>query len=127
MLFRYLKGAGISLFVGIVLFLFADKIHIEYIELHLLFVTLYNYIFCLLGLAVFFVLKKMKIESKHFINVVIYILLGAVSSLSFPPLYFIFISGSVVFYLTQQIQNRKLSIALTFSGPLLFIVLLLVF
>lgn len=126
MLVRYLKGAGSSLFIGILLFFLTVKFNSEYIKTQLLFVTLYNYIFCLLGIILFFVLTKIKMGSKYWIGVILYILLGLLSSLSFPPLYFIFIAGSLVFYLVQPIQNKVLTTILALSGPLFLIILLLV-
>jgi hypothetical protein len=125
LLVRYFKGAGSSLFVGILLFLLTVKFNGDYIKMQLLFVTLYNYIFCLLGIVLFFVLTKTKTESNCLIGLTLYILLGLLSSLSFPPMYYILIAGSLTFYLVQLIQNKGLSTILILSGPLFLIILLL--
>lgn len=126
MLLRYLKGAGSSLFIGILLFLFTVMFNRDYIKTQLLFVTLYNYIFCLLGMILFIVLTKTKIGSNHWVGSILYILLGFLSSLSFPPLYYIFIAGSFVFYFVQLTKNNLLSAILAFSGPLFLVVLFFV-
>lgn len=112
--------------VGILLFLLMVRINFDYIEVHLLFVALYNYVFCLLGLILFYVLDITKISSKIVISSSCFIILGILSSISFPPAYPIFITGSLSFYLVQQIHNKKISWILTLSGPVLLWIILLV-
>lgn len=125
MLVRYLKGAGASLFVGMLLFFLAVQFQSDYIKTQLLFVALYNYFCCLLGAVLFFVLTKLKMESSYWMGFPLFIILGFLASLSFPPLYFIFVAGSFVFYFVQPVKNKALSAILAVSGPLLLVILLL--
>ncbi|KHF31767.1 hypothetical protein CM49_06013 [Paenibacillus sp. P1XP2] len=126
MLVRYLKGAGASLFIGMLLFFLTVPFHRDYIKTQLLFVALYNYFCCLLGAVLFFVLTKVKMESAYWMGFPLFIILGFLASLSFPPLYFIFVAGSFVFYFVQPVKNKVLSAILAVSGPLLLAILLLV-
>lgn len=99
--FKYLKGAGSSLFVAILIFILMFGIHPNnYVKISVLFIALYNYFFCILGL---------------------------ISSLILPPVYFILITGSIVFYLAQLIRDKKWSVTLSLSGPLLILMIWLAF
>lgn len=93
MFLRYLKGAGFSLFIATLLFFVMVKINNDYIKVQLLFVALYNYAFCFLGLIVFYILDKNRVSSKILVGLTSFLLLGILSSISFPPAYPIFITG----------------------------------
>ncbi|MNO77259.1 hypothetical protein D3C76_683610 [compost metagenome] len=126
MFLRYLRGAGFSLLIATLLFFLMIKFNNDYIKIQLLFVALYNYAFCLLGLVVFYILEKISVSSNVLIGVTCFLLLGVLSSISLPPAYPIFITGSLSFYLIQLLQNKKISWVLVLSGPLLLAIILLV-
>lgn len=126
MLFRYLKGAGLSLFIGITIFLMTVELTNEYLKTHLLFITLYNYICCVIGIIAFVLISKFNLFSNRILGVVVFIILGAVASFSFLPLYYIFIAGSVAFYLIQLNQSKRVSVISAISGPVLLLIFLIV-
>lgn len=124
---RYLRGAGSSLLVGILIYFLFVPIHSEYIKFQLGMITLYVYVSCILGIALYAILFKYNKESKFFLCSLLYILLGGIASIGYWPLFFIFMAGSLVFYLVQFIQNKKFSIIMTLSGPILLIILLFIY
>ncbi|PAD29582.1 hypothetical protein CHH60_20525 [Paenibacillus sp. 7523-1] len=127
MIGRYFKGSGSSLFIGIIIFLLTIHIYSEHIENQLLFVALYNYICCILGIALFATLVKFKLELKYILCSILYILLGLLTSIAYWPLFFIFAASSLVFYLVQLVGNKKLFWVLSLSGPLLLVIILFIY
>lgn len=109
------------------LFLLSNvPIHSEYIRFQLGMITLYVYVSCILGIALYAILEKYKKETNYIFCSLLYILLGGLASIAYWPLYFIFIAGSLMFYFVQFAPKGKVSIVLTLSGPSLLTILLLI-
>ena len=127
MFFKYLKGAGSSLLAAILIFIFTVGIHPDYFEVQVLFVALYNYFFCIFGIILYFIIVRLNLVTKYAVCCILYAILGLISSLILPPVSFILITGSIVFYLAQLTRDKKWSIALSLSGPLFILMIWLAF
>lgn len=125
MLIRYFKGAGSSLFISILIYLLTVPIHYEYLTFQLGMIALYVYVSCILGIILYSILVKYKKEAKYIFCFFLYILLGGLASIAYWPLFFIFIVGSLVFYLVQLVQKNKFPIVLSISGPIFLIIILI--
>ncbi len=121
---RYFKGAGSSLFVSILSYLLTVPIYKEYLGFQIGMIALYVYVSCILGIILYSILVKYKKESNYIFCFLLYILLGGLASIAYWPLFFIFIAGSVVFYLVQIVQKNKFPIVLSISGPIFLIIIL---
>ncbi len=102
-------------------------IHSEYIQFQLGMITSYVYVSCILGITLYALLVKYRKESNYNFCSLLFVLLGGAASVGYWPLFFIFMAASLVFYLVQRVQNRTSSIVMTLSGPILLIVLLLIY
>ncbi len=125
MYIQYFKGAGGSLFISILIYLLTVPIYKEYLTLQLKMVALYVYVSCILGIILYSILVKYKKEANYIFCFLLYILLGGLASIAYWPLFFIFIAGSVVFYLVQVVQKNKFPIVLSISGPIFLIIILI--
>jgi len=125
MLIRYFKGAGSSLFISILIYLLTVPIYKEYLTFQITMIALYVYVSCILGITVYSILVKYKKETNYIFCFLLYILLGGLASIAYWPLFFIFIVGSLVFYLVQLVQKNKFPIVLSISGPIFLIIILI--
>lgn len=125
MYIRYFKGAGGSLFISILIYLLTVPIYKEYLTFQLGMIALYIYASCILGIILYSILVKYKKEANYIFCFFLYILLGGLASIAYWPLFFIFIAGSVVFYLVQLVQKNKFPIVLSISGPIFLIIILI--
>ncbi len=125
MLIRYLKGAGSSLFISVLIYLLTVPIYKEYLTFQLKMVALYVYVSCILGIILYSILVKYRKQTNYIFCFLLYILLGGLVSIAYWPLFFIFIAGSVVFYLVQLVQKNKFPIVLSISGPIFLIIILI--
>ncbi len=125
MFIRYFKGAGSSLFISILIYLLTVPIYKEYLTFQLGMIALYVYVSCILGITLYSILVKYRKQTNYIFCFLLYILLGGLASIAYWPLFFIFIAGSVVFYLVQLVQKNKFPILLSTSGPIFLIIILI--